>query len=131
MDTKSLKRPLALIWWQQVTNLIKAAEPLLLFTFLLLLWAFGPYWLNGVDGSAGNVNQGIWLLVILSMISFLMICALSWWLLQRFWLQLELPAIELMVSQFKKLELWQQLGFIWASFAALLFSAALCLNAIC
>ena len=109
----------------------KPSEPLLLFICLLLIWCFAPLLLHQLDQTVGNVDQSVWLLVLLSMISFLLMCAVSWWLVKQFWLAMGLPHINTMVSQFKKLALWQQLSFLWASFALLLLAAVGCLVAIC
>jgi len=103
----------------------------LLFLILLFIWCFGPSWIRLLDQTAGSVDQSIWLLILLSMICFLLITALVWWLLQRSWTKLKLPSIGLMVSQFNSLTPWQQLGFYWASFALLLLSALGCLIVLC
>jgi len=109
----------------------KASEPMLLFVCLLLLWCFAPLLLQRIDQTVGNVDQSIWLLIILSLISFLLICALCWWLLKHFWMAMDLPNINTMISHFKTLALWQQLSFLWGSFALLLLAAMGCLVAIC
>jgi len=106
-------------------------EPILLFVVLLLLWTVAPVLLQRIDQTAGSVDQSIWLLVILSMISFLLLVALSWWLLHHFWTVLGLPNLSYLVSQFKTLALCQQLSFLWGSFALLLLAAMGCLVAIC
>ncbi len=106
-------------------------KPVLLFILLLLCWFFLPALLHQIDETAGNVDQSIWLLVVLSLIGFLLICGLCWWMLRYFWMILELPSIDQMVSQFKFLPLWQQLSFYYASFALLLLAAMGCLIAIC
>jgi len=49
---------------------------MLLFLCLLLLWFFAPLLLQRIDQTVGNVDQSIWLLIILSLISFLLICGL-------------------------------------------------------
>lgn len=110
---------------------IHRPKPVLLFIFLLLSWFFLPGLLHQIDETAGNVDQSIWLLVVLSLIGFLLICGLCWWMLRYFWMILELPSIDKMVSQFKFLPLWQQLSFYYASFALLLLAAMGCLIAIC
>ena len=84
----------------------KVAEPALLFAVLLLLWCFLPAWIQDTNGSTGSVDQSIWLLVILSLLSFLMFVGLCWWLLQHFWKMMDLPELTFMVSQFKTLALW-------------------------
>ena len=103
----------------------------LLFIALLLHWFFFPEVIHYSDPTAGMVDQGIWMLVIISLICFLLITGLCWWLLKRFWISLDLPSLQLLVSHFKSLELWQQLGFLWASFALLILAAVGSLMAIC
>ena len=114
-----------------VNSIFKSLEPVMLFIFLLVLWCFAPGWLRRIDETAGSVDQSIWLLVLLSMISFLLVCTLSWWLLQHFWSVLGLPTIHHMVSQFNSIPLCYQLSFYLASFALLLLAALGCLMAIC
>ncbi|MOA37162.1 hypothetical protein D3C78_1587350 [compost metagenome] len=60
----------------------------------------------------------------------MVVTGLCWWLLHRFWLSLGLPDTGSMVSQFKALESWQQLSFLWASFALLLLTMLGVLSAI-
>jgi len=114
-----------------MATVLKKIEPLVLFLLLLLGWSYGPGWLRLVDETVGNVDQSIWLLILLSLMTFLLISSLCWWLLQRFWLLAGLPSFVLMVSQFKTLQLWQQLSFYWLSFATLLLAALGSLMAIC
>lgn len=133
MNTKFIRMPDA--GHQGVTPTesyqFKIPEPILLFVVLLLLWTLAPVLLQRIDQTAGSIDQSIWLLVILSMISFLLLVALSWWLLHHFWTMLGLPNLSYLVSQFKTLALWQQLSFLWGSFALLLLAAMGCLVAIC
>ncbi|MBB5439649.1 hypothetical protein HDC92_003345 [Pedobacter sp. AK017] len=63
------------------------------------------------DPMAGYIDQSIWLLVLFSMICFMLVTGLCWWLLQRFWLSLGLPALGDMIEQFNSLVLWQKLVF--------------------
>lgn len=106
-------------------------QPVLLWVTLLSMWFLIPVWLRKIDPQVAIADQGIWMLIILSMIAFLMILALSMWLLQLFWLKTGLPPLSAMVSQFKTLTLWQQLVSYWASFVLLLLAALGCLTAIC
>ena len=112
-------------------SMFKSLKHQLLFPFLLFLWCFAPPWLRLFDETAGNIDQSIWLLVLLSLISFLLVAGLCWWLLQQIWKMIGLPSLSDMVSQFNTLLLWQQLSFYWASFALLLLAASVCLSAIC
>ena len=91
----------------------------LIFGILMALWLVMPKMIRFYDQTGG------------SLISFMMVAALSWWLLNRFWVSLGLPALGTMVLQFNTLTLWQQLGFFWLSFALLLLAAVLCLIGIC
>jgi len=103
----------------------------LVFGGLLLLWLLLPGAIRQFDPASGGVDPAIWLLILLSLLAFFMLTAWCWWLLRRFWETLGLPRIELMVLHFKSLELWQQLGFYWLSFALLLLVSVMCLAAIC
>lgn len=98
---------------------------------LLLLWPFGQQLMMSIDVNAGYIDPGIWLLLLLSVIAFLMMVGISFWLLQCLWKGLGLPNIDIMVLQVKKMELWQQLGLLWAFFVSLLFAGVGCLIAIC
>ncbi|MBB5438523.1 vacuolar-type H+-ATPase subunit I/STV1 [Pedobacter sp. AK017] len=97
---------------------------------LLLLWPLVRQLLMHSDPTAGYIDQSIWLLVLFSMICFMLVTGLCWWLLQRFWLSLGLPALGDMVEQFNSLVLWQKLVFYWASFGLLLLAAVGALAAI-
>jgi hypothetical protein len=102
----------------------------LLFGLLLLLWPLLQHLLMGSDPTVGYVDPNIWLLILLSLICFLLVTGLCWWLLQQFWMSLGLPALGSMVLQFKELTLWQRIGFYWASFGLLLLAAVGVLTAI-
>lgn len=106
-------------------------QPALILIFLLLIWCFAPQLLHLLDAQTGVVDQSIWLLIILSLICYLLIAGLCWWLLKKFWEHAGLPSIHIMVSQFYLLSPCQQLSFFLALFALLLLSAIQCLSAIC
>jgi hypothetical protein len=112
-------------------NKILFDEAIMLFGLLLLLWISGNHWMQILYPLSGSLDQNIWLLIILSLICFLTVTGICWWLLQRFWLSMGLPAFNSMVSQFNSLELWQQLGFYLFCFALWLFTAVGSLVAIC
>jgi hypothetical protein len=112
-------------------SFIKKAEIPVVFLLLLVTWFFAPGWLRHIDGTTGSVDQSIWLLIVLGLITFMLVTALCWWLLQRFWLMSGLPPIGTMVLQFNTLQLWQQLGLYLLSFAILLLAALGSLMAIC
>lgn len=103
----------------------------LLLTALLWLWPFGQQLIMSLDVNAGYIDPGIWLLLLLSVIAFLIMVGLSFLLLQWLWKGLGLPKIDIMVLQIKNMELWQQLGLLWACFVSLLFAGVGCLIAIC
>ena len=103
-----------------------------LLTIMVLLWPFAQQMVFSFDETAGYINPGsMALLVLISLITFIVIIVLSGWLLQRFLAAQNLPGMGVMVLQFRKLELWQQLGFYWASFALLLLAAAMSVMAVC
>ncbi|TCC99730.1 hypothetical protein [Pedobacter hiemivivus] len=104
--------------------------PYLLFGLLLLIWPFLQRLVINSDATIGFIDPNIWLLILMSLICFLIVTGLSWWLLQSFWMRLGLPLLTEMVLSFKKMELWQQLGFYWASFGLLLLAAVGVLTAI-
>lgn len=106
-------------------------KPVLLLLLLLSVWISFPVYIHQADPTAGTVDQSIWMLVTLSLIVFLLILALCWWLLQLYWKLLDLPQLYSIVSQFNTLTLWQQLLFFWLSFVSLLLAALGCLASIC
>lgn len=106
-------------------------KPVDIILVLLVLWLVIPYLLHKTDPTTGYVDQSIWLLIVLGLLSFMSIAVLSWWLLRWFLIRTDLPAIDTILSQFKNLEPWQQLGFYWASYVLLLLAASCCLIAIC
>lgn len=93
------------------------------FGLLLLIWLAIPRVLQDPEQTAAYIEKSTVPLVMLSLIIFMVALGLSWWLLQRFWMSLGLPEIGRMVSQFKDLQLWQQLGFLLCLFALLLLAA--------
>lgn len=107
------------------------AEPITIFLILLTIWTLSPALLRFADQTAGSIDQSVWLLIVLSLMSFLLTTGLSWWILQRFWLISGLPSISSMVLQFNTLLLWQQICFFLASFALLLMSSTGALIALC
>jgi len=107
-------------------------HPLLLFMVpLFLLWFWAPLWLFKLDNTIALPDAGIWILILLSFMVFLMVIGLCWYLLESSWQKLGLPGINVLVLHFKHIELWQQLTFYWLSFALLLIIATGCLMAIC
>lgn len=119
------------------TLYLKSAMPVLKNITLLLSIGIAAYLLIAIGSklqelqpTMGVLDAGVWQLIALSMLCFLGLSALAWWLLQRAWVSLGLPGIQTMVSQFKHLTLWQQFALYWASFALLLLAAVLSLVAV-
>jgi hypothetical protein len=106
-------------------------EAILLFSLLLSFWVLGNRWMQQNYPLGGSLDPNIWLLILLSIICFLSITVLCWFILQRTWLGLGLPEPSLLLSQFKSLALWQQLAFYCFFFALFLCTAIGCLIAIC
>jgi hypothetical protein len=102
----------------------------MLVAILLLLWAGGQHLILRHDPMSGFLDPNIWLLLLFSLIAFIVITGVCWWLLQKFWMSLDLPDLGDMVSQFNELSPWQQLGFYWASFGLLFLAAVGVLTAI-
>ena len=130
MKISILKKPVRRAFSLRVFTL-KYAEVYLLFGLLALLWVTGTRALESDPMAAAMDDRNLYLLIIMSLICFLGLLSLCWWLLQIAWRSLKLPAINSLVMDFKDLELWQQLGFVWASFALLLLAAVGSLMAIC
>ena len=105
------------------TEGVKSYLPVLLTGLILLIWPLLQRLVLWSDPTIGFVDPNIWLLLLFSLISFVVVLVLSWWLLKSGWQLLKLPAISQVVSQFKTLASWQQLSFFLASFALLLLVA--------
>lgn len=102
---------------------LRRIEVYLIGGIMVLAWFTLPKVIANSDVTAGYIDQSIWFLVLLSLISFLLTVGLCWWLLQRFWVSAGLPDLNSMVLGFQNLKLWQQLGFYFACFVALLWAA--------
>ena len=100
-----------------------------LFGLLMIVWSGITTFLSSPEMSVG-INQSIPLMVVLSLITFLLLLELSWWLLTRFWLRVGLPGMDKMVLQFEDLQVWQKLAFLWASFALVLLVGLGCIVAV-
>ncbi|HKG07219.1 MAG TPA: hypothetical protein VKB19_12205 [Pedobacter sp.] len=96
---------------------------------LMLLWSLITAFFSNPEMSAG-INESVPLMVVLSLICFMMLVHLCWWLLNRFWLRVGLPGLGCMVILFGGLTSWQQVVLYWGSFALLLLSAIGCLAAV-
>lgn len=102
----------------------------LLFMVLVLAWPLVQRLVRGMDGTAGYVDPGIWVLVVMGLVCFVGMLALSWWLLQRFWMMMGLPGLRVMVLRFNELDVWMQLGFYWLCYALVLLAGVGCLIAV-
>lgn len=115
MKTLNLKMP--------VSGPVKSRiERYLLVAIGLLLWFTAPKLMQFADETTGVIDQSIWLLVLLAALSFMLMVGLCWWLLHRFWVIMGLPQLNVLIMDFKHMELWQQLSFWLASFALLLLA---------
>jgi len=103
----------------------------LAFGFFLMLYLSIRVMLNAADPASVAALESIWLLVATSILTFLGLLGLCWWILQKTWFALGLPDVINLIGNFENLELWQQLSFYLAFFALLLSAAVTCLLAIC
>lgn len=102
----------------------------LLGLILFFILIFSPGWIHRLAPTAAWIDAGIWSLLLLSILTFLVLLSISYWLIKRSWALLGLPSISSMVLQFRFLSLWQQFVFYWLCFALLLLSSILCLIAV-
>jgi hypothetical protein len=131
MNTKIIKLPDVQEIGEVLKYPAKIIKPLALLVALLLLWILIPEFIDKADETTQIIVSNILPLILISLITFMIVSALCWWLLHRYWMALGLPNFKLMVSQFKTLSTWQQLNFYWFSFALLLLAALGCLSSIC
>ncbi|MCD0489790.1 hypothetical protein LPB86_16220 [Pedobacter sp. MC2016-14] len=132
MKSLSLKRP-GLI--AELKRVLAGADRLSAMWMLpgvaLCFWLILRNWMLVENPNALVGEMDSWLYVLQGLIVFLVVVPLSWWLLQRFWTELKLPSVDSLTVNFNEMELWQKLGFYFASFAVLLLSAVGCLIAMC
>ena len=102
----------------------------LLFVILVLMWPMVQQQLFKFDVTVGYVDLSILVLIVISLICFLGLIGLCWWLLQRFLLVYELPGFGSLVLRFNEMELWVQLGFYFACYALLLLAGVGCFVAV-
>ncbi|RZM23365.1 MAG: hypothetical protein EOO88_26405 [Pedobacter sp.] len=108
----------------------KVLEPIMLITIMVLGWQTFTKILTKLDVTVALLDAGIWQLLVLAVLIFIGWLIIAWHLTHHFWQRLGLVELSNMVSQFKNLALWQQLGFYWASFALLLLAGVGCLAAV-
>jgi hypothetical protein len=94
----------------------------LVFVILVLAWPVAQRLVWTVDGTAGYVDPGILILVLIGLICFMVLVGLCVWLMMGFLKFMGLPVLGDMVLRFKEMELWVQLGFYLACFALLLLA---------
>jgi len=114
-------------FWNGLVSTVQVYQAHIFCVLLLAAWFIMP--LISPDGQA-LVTDGLGQLVLLSLICFLGMVFLSWWLLSRFWLVFNLPSLGGMVSRFNEMDLWRQLGFYWLCYVSLLLAAVGCLIAV-
>ncbi len=124
-------RPAYLGMFPRVVTKAQKFKPDYLLGILCCIWLVYPLLLQGNDPTAGYIAQNTWLLLVLSIITFMLVTGLCWWLLNHFWTMTGLPHFKTMIIKFKHLTSWQQLSFFWLSFALLLLAAMSCIDAIC
>ena len=103
----------------------------LVFSIFLLLYLGIRMVLGHADPVSVSALESTWLLIATSILTFLVLLTLCWWLLQQSVLALGLPEVMDLTYDFQDLKLWQQLGFYLVLFTLLLFAALVCLVAIC
>jgi len=103
MNTKVLKYPR----YGGIMPLLKISPlrftPTLLLIMLLVTWMIYPLWFHSNDPTAGYIEQNTWLLLVLSLITFLLVTQLCWWLLKQFWTMAGLPDIKKLILKFNHL----------------------------
>jgi len=115
----------------KISHTLKRLEPYLLFSAFSALWIYAPAYLRAADDTVGMIDQSILLLVLLSIMIFLIVLSLCWWLMQHFLQLVGLPSINNMVSHFNLLELWQKFILYTVLFWSLVWGFVLTILAIC
>lgn len=101
-----------------------------LFVILVLMWPMVQQQLFRFDATVGYVDPSIMVLVVISLICFLLVLGLCWWLLQRFLLVFGLPGFGSLVLRFNELKVCVQLGFYFGVYALLLLAGVGCFVAV-
>ena len=108
----------------------RSIEQYLVGITLFLAWFTAQRIMQANDITVGVVDPSIWMLVLMSLICFVTLSGISYWLLKRFAAVMGMPTVGILVGHFNALEIWQQLSFYWASFALLLLAGVGSLSAI-
>ncbi|RYF26685.1 MAG: hypothetical protein EOO42_00935 [Flavobacteriales bacterium] len=95
-----------------------------------VLWQGLPFLLSSLNAEVGLLDNGIWQLLLFALISFMIMLTISMLLFRWLLSWLGLPTINMMVLQFKNLQLWQRFVLYWALFALLFLGGLLSLAAI-
>ena len=110
---------------------VEVIKAVLLFVILVLLWPVLQQVVILGDPTMGPVDPNLLVLILISLICFLGLVGLCWWLVRKVLVVYGLPEIGDLVLQFDELVLWEKLRLYLASFALLLLAAVGCLMAIC
>ncbi|MES2827403.1 MAG: hypothetical protein V4687_04595 [Bacteroidota bacterium] len=105
-------------------------KPVLLLVILILAYPIVQYLVIKNDPTAGYVDPSILVLAVMGLALFLVMIGLCAWLFSKVTSFYGLPAVGILVSQFKTLSVCHQLGFYLASFSLLLFAGVMCVMAI-
>jgi len=108
----------------------RGMEKYLVGVILILSWFTLQRAVQSGDLSIGVLDPSIWLLLLLSLICFITVTGISFWIIKRFAVVMGLPTAGSIILQFNSLEIWQQLSFYWASFALLLLAGVGSLSAV-
>lgn len=108
----------------------KYIERVLWIVIGVLVWQLAPRMFPLAEGNSIEIARSIGLMVTLAWVVFVGLLGLCWWLLNRFWVSVGLPGVDCLVLQFRRLEVWQQLGFYFAAFALVLLAGVGCLAAV-
>ncbi|WP_026905533.1 hypothetical protein [Pedobacter glucosidilyticus] len=96
---------------------------------LLIFYSAIPFWIYQLDDTAALPDAGIWVMILIALLTFLLFLVFIWNLFNKSWNSLGLPSISNLVLQFKQLTLWQQFVLYLSSFTLLLLTAIACLLA--
>ncbi|WP_156166743.1 hypothetical protein [Pedobacter sp. BMA] len=97
---------------------------------LILAYQLAPLFAGFFNNTTAVLDAAVWQLLLFSILTFMALLTISWFLLYASWSTLGLPNIHFMVLQFKDLSSWKQLSFYYACFALLFLGAVACVAAI-
>ncbi|WP_276090454.1 hypothetical protein [Pedobacter sp. JY14-1] len=108
----------------------EVTKRVLFFITLVLLWPLLQRVVQDMDETAGFVDPGIWVLVLLALVCYLGLVGLCLWLVSGLIKFLGLPGLGSMVSRFKGLDVCVQLWFYVVCYGLLLLAGVLVLMAV-